>query len=142
MHFRNVFFSWELQQITDMLYVREIAEKFLGTWFQMFLSSCYFTVFRMDVRDKAAEKQFNIAIQMTVEHVSTEVYENRNGQKKQLLRKTHKCYKVSKFLRENDLVKSLFWHEINSCWVVLSKIWITDVFRTKPNISDGFCLRK
>ena len=68
-----IFFSWELQQITDMLYVREIAEKFLGTWFQMFLSLCYLTVFRMDVRDKAAEKQFDIAMQMTVEHVITEV---------------------------------------------------------------------
>ena len=32
MHFQLALFSWELQQITDMFYVREIAEKFLSTY--------------------------------------------------------------------------------------------------------------
>ena len=32
----------ELQQIIDMLYVEEIAEKFLSTLLLMFISSCYF----------------------------------------------------------------------------------------------------
>ena len=42
MHCQNVLSSWDLQQITDMLYVREIAEKFLSTLLLMFISSYYF----------------------------------------------------------------------------------------------------
>ena len=33
------------------------------------------------VRDTAAEKEFDIAIQMTLEHISSEIQENRNGRK-------------------------------------------------------------
>ena len=47
----------------------------------------------MDARDTTLQKAFDIAIQMTLEHVNSEIQENRNGRKKQLLTKTHKCSK-------------------------------------------------
>ena len=34
------------------------------------------------VRDTAAEKECDIAIKMTLEHVSSEIQENKNGRKK------------------------------------------------------------
>ena len=40
------------------------------------------TLFRINLGDKAAEKEFHIAIQMTLEHISSEIQENRNGRKK------------------------------------------------------------
>ena len=42
MHFEHVLSSWKLQQITDMLYVRDIAKRFLSTLLLMFISSWYF----------------------------------------------------------------------------------------------------
>ena len=48
-----------------------------------------------------------------MEHVSSEIQENKNGRKKQPSTNTRKCYKASKFLRKNDLAKSLFRYEIN-----------------------------
>ena len=41
-HFQHVLSWWGLQQIMDMPYVKEIAEKFLSTLLKMFISSCYF----------------------------------------------------------------------------------------------------
>ena len=76
-----------------------------------------------------------------MEHVSSEIQENKNGRKKQPSTNTRKCYKASKFLRKNDLAKSLFRYEINFYWVFDSKICIWGVFRTQPNISDGIYLR-
>ena len=43
---------------------------------------------------------------------SSEIERNRNRRKKEFLTKT-KCFKASKFLWNNDLVKSLFCHETN-----------------------------
>ena len=59
------------------------------------------------VRDTAAEKEFDIAIQMTLEHVNSEIQENRNEQKKKLLAKIYKCYKARNFLWKNELANSL-----------------------------------
>ena len=44
-----------------------MAEKFLSTMLLMFISSCYFIY--NERRDTAAEKEFDIVIQMTLEHV-------------------------------------------------------------------------
>ena len=63
MHFQHVLASRELQQITDMLYVRQMTEKFLGTLLLMFISSCCLR------RDTAAEKEFDTVIQMTLERI-------------------------------------------------------------------------
>ena len=41
MHFQLALFSWELQQITDMFYVRETAEKFLSTYIVYIFMSLY-----------------------------------------------------------------------------------------------------
>ena len=60
------------------------------------------------VIDTAEEKEFEIAILVILEHVSSEIHENRNLQKKELLTKTYKCYKASIFLWNNELAKSLF----------------------------------
>ena len=99
MHFQNVLSSWELQQITDMLFVKEIVYLYL-----------HVTLFRIHVSNTATEKDFDIAIQMPLEHVSSEIQENRNGREKWLLKKTYKCYKARKFLWKNDLAKSSFWN--------------------------------
>ena len=48
------------------------------------------------VRDTAVEKQFDVAIQMTLEFVTSEIQEKRNVRKK-LLTKACKCYKASNF---------------------------------------------
>ena len=43
MQFQNIFFLWELYQTSDMLYVTEIAEKFLFvTKVYILIFSCYF----------------------------------------------------------------------------------------------------
>ena len=80
------------------------------------------------VIDTAEEKEFEIAILVILEHVSSEIHENRNLQKKELLTKTYKCYKASIFLWNNELAKSLFWHETDFCWVFLSKVWILELY--------------
>ena len=51
--------------ITDILYVREISEKFLRTLLLMLIFLCYFL--QNVRRDKAAEKEFDIAKQMTLD---------------------------------------------------------------------------
>ena len=63
MHFQHVLASRELQQITVMLYVRQMVEKFLSTLLLMFMSSCDFIYNAR--RDTAAEKEFDNVIQMT-----------------------------------------------------------------------------
>ena len=61
----------------------------------MFIASCYFIYNAR--RDTATEKEFDIVIQMTLEHVLVQrsKKKKRNGRRKQLLAKTCKCYKVS-----------------------------------------------
>ena len=51
--------------ITDILYVREISEKFLRTLLLMFIFLCYFL--QNARRDTAAEKKFDIVKQMTLD---------------------------------------------------------------------------
>ena len=36
-HFQNVLYSWEMEQITDMLYVIEISEKFLRMYVDVYV---------------------------------------------------------------------------------------------------------
>ena len=66
----------------------------------MFIALCYFVCNAR--RDTATGKEFDIVIQMTLEHVlvqrSKKKRKKRNGRRKQLLSKTCKCYKVSKLL--------------------------------------------
>ena len=72
---------FELQQTTATFYVREIFETFLSPLFLMFLFLVCLqpTLFRVVIRETAAEKEFDIAIQMTLEHVSSDISENKNG---------------------------------------------------------------
>ena len=50
-----------------MLCVRKMAEKFLSTLLLMFIALCYFVCNAR--RDTATEKEFDIVIQMKLEHV-------------------------------------------------------------------------
>lgn len=72
---------YELQQNTDMFYVREIFETFLSPLFLMFLFLIYLqpSLFRVVITETATEKEFDITIQMTLEHVSSDISENKNG---------------------------------------------------------------
>ena len=70
-----------MQQITDMLYVREIAGEFLSTLLLMFISLRYFICNAR--RDTATEKEFDIVTQMPLEHVLVQRFkEKRNGREK------------------------------------------------------------
>ena len=82
--------SSELQQITDMLYVREIAEKFLSTLLRMFIFSCYFDWNAR--RDTAQEKAFDFVIQMTLDHVLVQRFKKK-GIDKTFNKDICKCYK-------------------------------------------------
>ena len=73
-----------------------MAEKLISTMLLMFISSCYFIYNAR--RDTTAEKEFNIVIQMTLEHVLVQRFKKKEMDKKKLLTKTSKCYKASKFL--------------------------------------------
>ena len=79
--FLNNSMSFELQQTTATFYVREIFETFLSPLFLMFLFLICLqpTLFRVVIRETATEKEFDIAIQMTLEHVGSDVSENKNG---------------------------------------------------------------
>ena len=68
------------QQITDMFYVREIAEKFLITLLLLFICWCYFIPNAR--RDTAADKKFDIAIQIALEHVLVKRLKKKNILKK------------------------------------------------------------
>ena len=61
MDFQYVLASRELQQIKYVLYVRQIAEKFLSTLLLMFIASCYFIY--NACRDIDTEKEFGIVTQ-------------------------------------------------------------------------------
>ena len=86
-----------------MLYVREIAEKFLSTLLLMFIPASYFRGTR---RDAAAEKESDMAIQMTLKHVRAQTLKKKEMDKKSKDR--YKYHKASKFLWKKDLSKSLF----------------------------------
>ena len=91
---------FELQQTTDMFYVREIFETFLSPLFLMFLFLIYLqpSLFRVVIRETATEKEFDTPIQMTLEHFSSDISENKNRAIKKLLTNSCKCYKTSNFL--------------------------------------------
>ena len=57
-----------------------MTEKFLSTLLLMFISSCYFIY--NTCRDTVAEKEFDIAIQMTLEHVLVQRFEKKEINKK------------------------------------------------------------
>ena len=48
----------------------------------MFIASCYFIY--NPRRDTATEKEFNIVMRMTLEHVPVQRFNKKNGRKKQL----------------------------------------------------------
>ena len=52
-----------------------MAEKFLSTILLMFIASCYFIYNAR--RDKATEKEFDIVIQMTLEHVLVQRFKKK-----------------------------------------------------------------
>ena len=62
-----------------------MAEKFLSTMLLMFISLCYFIY--NACRDTAAEKEFDIVIQMTLEHVLVQRFKKKEIEKKKLLTK-------------------------------------------------------
>ena len=57
-----------------------MAEKFLSTLLLMFISSCYFIYNAR--RDTAAEKEFDIVIQLTLEHVLVQRFKKKEMKKK------------------------------------------------------------
>ena len=57
-----------------------MAEKFLSTLLLMFISSCYF-IYNAH-RDTAAEKEFDVVIQMTLEHVLVQRFKKKETDKK------------------------------------------------------------
>ena len=63
-----------MQQITVMLYVREIAEKFLSTLLDVYVL-CYFN--ENALRDTAAEKEFDFVIQMTLDHILVQRFKKK-----------------------------------------------------------------
>ena len=70
----------------------------------MSISPCYFIYNAR--RDTAAEKEFDIVMQMTLECVLVQRFKKKEmGEKNLLLTKKCKCYKTSKFLWKNDLAR-------------------------------------
>ena len=63
MHFQHVLASRDFQQITGMLYVREMAEAFLSTLLLMFISSRHF------IHNARRDTESDIVVQMILEHV-------------------------------------------------------------------------
>ena len=57
-----------------------MAEKFLSTLLLMFISSCYFIYNAR--RDTTEEKEFDIVIQMTLEHVPVQRFKKKEMDKK------------------------------------------------------------
>ena len=91
--FQHVWAFQELQQMIDMLYVRQMAETFLSALLLMFISSCYLIY---NAR-RDTERIWHYNADDAGARSSSEAQE-KNGRKKQLLTKTCKCYKASKFL--------------------------------------------
>ena len=74
-----------------------MAENILSALLLMFISSYYFIYNAR--RYTAAEKEFDIVIQITLEDFVVERLKKKEiDKKKELLTKTCKCYKTSKFL--------------------------------------------
>ena len=71
MPFQHALTSREFQQITDMLYVRQMAETFLSTLILMFISSCYF------IHNACRDTESDIVIQMTLEHVLVQRFKKK-----------------------------------------------------------------
>ena len=57
-----------------------MAEKLLSTFLLMFISSCYFIYNAR--RDTAAEKEFDIVIQMAFDHVLVQRFKKKEMDKK------------------------------------------------------------
>ena len=70
--FQHVWALQELQQMIDMLYVRQMAEKFLSTLLLMFISSCY-----LIYNARRVQKEFGIVMQMTLEHVLVQRFKKK-----------------------------------------------------------------
>ena len=68
-----------------MLCVREIAEKLLSTFLLIFIFSYYFIY--NTLRGIAAEKEFDIVIQMALEHVLFKRFEKKEMNEKVLFNK-------------------------------------------------------
>ena len=82
---------------------------------------------------------------MTLEHILVQGFKKKEMDKKRLTRlltKTSRCFKASKFLRNNDLAKSLFRHETNFERFSLKSWNIGGAYRTQSNISDQILFRK
>ena len=82
---------------------------------------------------------------MTLEHILVQGFKKKEMDKKHLARlliKTSRCCKASKFLKNNDLAKSLFWHETNFERFSLESLNIAGAFKTQSNISDEILFRK
>ena len=63
-----------------------MAKKFLSTLLLMFIALCYFVC--NAPRDTATEKEFDIVIQMTLEHVLVQRSKKKKKKKKQWTKKT------------------------------------------------------
>ena len=109
-----------------------MAKKFLSTLLLMFISLCYFIYNAR--RDAAAEKEFDLVIQMTLEHILVQRFKKKETDEK--------CYKACKFLQKNYLAKSLFRHVKTFERFSLKSLNIGGVFRTQSNISDDILFRK
>ena len=120
-----------------MLYARGFAENFL------IVTDVYIFMLNYNtLRDTAEDKEFTIAIQMTLEHVLVQ-RSKKIKIKKVTFNNTYNCYKSSKFHWKNDLAKSLFVMKQTSTEFSSQKFFnIRGLFRTLPNISDGIFLRK
>ena len=62
-----------------------MAEIFLSSLLLMFIASCYFIY--NACRDTAAEKEFDIVMQMTLEHVLVQRFKKKEMDKKITLKK-------------------------------------------------------
>ena len=63
----------------------------------------------MHIEITAAEKEFDIVTQITLERALAQIFKKKEiREKKKLLTKTCKCYKPSKFLWKNDLSRVYF----------------------------------
>ena len=76
MHFKHVLASREFQQITDTLYIRQMAETFLSTLLLTFISLRYF------VRNARRDTESDTVIQMTLEHVLVQRFEGKKMEEK------------------------------------------------------------
>ena len=76
MHFQHILASREFQQITDMLYVRWMAETLLSTLLLMLIFSCYF------IHNARRDTESDIVIRMTLEHVLVQRFKKKEMDEK------------------------------------------------------------